>query len=265
MRIVSVAESDDGTKKFLIELDDGKKIESVAIFHKQTICACVSSQVGCAMKCSFCATGKMGFHRNLSCDEIVGQLDLIEENLGQKVTNIVFMGMGEPLMNYDNVVSAVKKMNERLSWKKITVSTVGLPDRIVQLGKDAKCRLALSLHAASDELRTKLVPSNMGIKNIVSACLDFPATKHNPVMVEYILIKNINDDPAGLIAFLKQLPHVMVNLIPYNPVGEFSRPSDEEVLQFKQALIDAGFKTIVRTQKGVDSNAACGMLATKDL
>jgi len=114
----------------------------------------------------------------------------------------------------------------------------------------------VSLHAAEDGLRSRLVPSNKGVQAILDACLAFPATKHNPIMIEYILIKDVNDNPASLIEFLKKLPHVMVNLIPCNPVGEFERPCEEEVLRFKQALIDAGFKTIVRTQKGVDSSAA---------
>jgi len=262
MRIVNAIESEDGTKKFLVELDDKKHIECVVIFHKRTVCACVSSQVGCAMNCSFCATGKMGFARSLSADEIVGQLDLMEEDICRKITNVVFMGMGEPLANFDAVVDAISKMNGRgLSWKKITVSTVGLPEKIIELGKRTKCRLAVSLHAANDSLRSNLVPSNRGIDGILRACLEFPANKHNPIMIEYILIKGVNDSPDELAELLKRLPFVMVNLIPCNPVGSFERPSDDAVLAFKQHLIDAGFKTIVRTQKGVDSSAACGMLA----
>jgi len=268
MKLINDVESPDGTRKFLVELDDKNKIECVAIFHKRTICACVSSQVGCAMNCSFCATGKMGFKRNLSSEEIIGQLDLIEKEINQKITNIVFMGMGEPLNNYENVIESIKKMNERgFSWKKITVSTVGIPDKIVQLGKDIKCRLAISLHAPNDELRSKLVPANkvFSIQDIINACKQFPANKHNPIMIEYVLIKDVNDHCAReLCDLLKELPYVMVNLIPCNP-GQFLPPSDEIIEVFKKTLTDAGYKTIIRTQKGVDSDAACGMLATKDL
>jgi 23S rRNA (adenine2503-C2)-methyltransferase len=268
MKLINDIESSDGTRKFLVELDDKNKIECVAIFHKRTICACVSSQVGCAMNCSFCATGKMGFKRNLSSDEILSQLDLIEEKINQKITNVVFMGMGEPLNNYESVIESIKKMNERgFSWKKITVSTVGIPDKIVQLGKDSKCRLAISLHAPNDILRSKLVPANKAysISEVINACKQFSTNSHNPIMIEYVLIKDVNDNCAEeLCDLLKALPYVMVNLIPCNP-GEFLPPSEATIEAFKKVLVDAGYKTIIRTQKGIDSSAACGMLATKDL
>src|SRR3972149_5360049 len=151
MRIASEVKAADGTRKFLIELADGKRVESVLIHHKRTLCACISSQVGCAMKCSFCATGMMGFTRHLSKDEIVGQLSLMQSVSEQKITNIVFMGMGEPLHNYDNVVGAVNEFRKQgMSWQKITVSTVGLPDKIRQLGKDTRRDLDLSLYDTAD-------------------------------------------------------------------------------------------------------------------
>jgi len=271
MRVVHEIVSVDGTRKFLIELDDKLRIESVLIPHKRTMCACISSQVGCAMKCSFCATGKMGFTRNLTTEEIVGQLDLMKERATEQITNVVFMGMGEPLKNYDNVVSAVAKINESFSWHKITVSTVGIPDKIVSLGNDAKCRLALSLHAPNDELRSELVPVNNAfqIDDLISACLKYPATKHDPVMIEYVLLARVNDEvhhAEELATVLHRLPHVMVSLIPYNPINSvYNRPDHDRVLKFKQILIDAGIKTIIRTTKGMDSNAACGMLSTVTL
>jgi len=176
MKIASEVKAQDGTRKFLIELDDSKRIEAVLIHHRRTLCACLSSQVGCAMKCTFCATGKMGFTRNLKSDEIVGQLDLMQSVSEQKITNVVFMGMGEPLHNYKEVVVAVNEFRRRqMGWQKITVSTVGLPDKIRMLGKDTQCMLALSLHAPNDELRSKLVPLNnrFPIQDILDACKEY--------------------------------------------------------------------------------------------
>ena len=271
MHIASELKSSDGTRKFLIELADGKKVESVLIHHKRTLCACISSQVGCAMKCSFCATGLMGFTRNLSAEEIVGQLSLMQSVSEQKITNIVFMGMGEPLHNYDNVVKAVNEFRKQgFSWQKITVSTVGLPDKIRQLGKDTQCQLALSLHAPNDELRSKIVPLNnrFPIKEVLDACREFPFSKHGPLMIEYVLLAGVNDNlehAKELAELLKDFKHVVINLIPYNIVEgiSFARPSLEISLAFKKALIEAGYKTIIRTTKGLDASAACGMLSTK--
>ncbi len=273
MRIANEIKASDGTRKFLIELVDGKKVESVLIHHKRTLCACISSQVGCAMKCSFCATGLMGFTRNLSKDEIVGQLSLMQSVSEQKITNIVFMGMGEPLHNYDDVVGAVNEFRKQgMSWQKITVSTVGLPDKIRQLGKDTQCQLALSLHAPNDELRSRIVPINSRypIKEVLDACREFPFSKRGPLMVEYVLLAGVNDElehAKELAVLLKGFKHVVINLIPYNPVVgiSFIRPSEETAKAFKQSLIDSGYKTIIRTTKGLDSNAACGMLSTKKI
>ncbi len=271
MKIASEVKSTDGTRKFLIELADGKKVESVLIPHKRTLCACISSQVGCAMKCAFCATGMMGFSRHLSTEEIVGQLSLMQSVSEQKITNIVFMGMGEPLHNYDNVLGAVNEFRKQAySWQKITVSTVGIPEKIRQLGKDTKCQLALSLHAPNDELRSKIVPLNAkySIREVLDACKAFPFSKRGPLMIEYVLLAGINDKiehAKELAELLRPFRHVVINLIQYNPVAgiSFARPSDNAAKAFKQALIDAGYKTIIRTTKGLDANAACGMLSTK--
>jgi len=272
MKIANEVVAADKTRKFLIELADGKKVESVLIPHKRTLCACISSQVGCAMKCSFCATGMMGFSRNLTADEIVGQLKLMQSVSEQKITNVVFMGMGEPLHNYEATVEAVRRIHDEfaLSWQKITVSTVGIPDKIRALGKDAKCKLALSLHAPNDELRSRIVPLNSRykIQEVLDACKEFPLTKKNPLMIEYVLIAGVNDsieNAKELAVLLKQIPHIVINLIQYNPVAgiSFIRPTKETAETFKQTLISAGFKTIIRTTKGLDANAACGMLTTK--
>lgn len=270
MRIANEVRSADGTRKFLIELDDGLKVESVLIVHKRTLCACVSTQVGCAMNCAFCATGKMGFSRNLSAEEILGQLSLMQSVTEQKITNIVFMGMGEPLLNYDNVVKAVNELRKQsYSWQKITVSTVGIPDKIRQLGKDTQCQLAISLHAPNDDIRNRLVPINkrFPIEEVLDACKEFPFSKHGPLMIEYILIDGVNDKlehAKELAELLRPFKHIVINLIMCNPVV-FSPPSQETAKAFKQCLIDAGYKTIIRTRKGVDIDAACGMLIAKSI
>ncbi len=273
MHISSEVKSTDGTRKFLIELADGKKVESVLIPHKRTLCACISSQVGCAMKCSFCATGLMGFTRHLTTEEIVGQLSLMQSVSEQKISNIVFMGMGEPLHNYDNVLGAVNEFRKQAySWQKITVSTVGIPDKIRQLGKDTQCQFALSLHAPNDELRSKIVPLNSRypIKEVIDACKDFPFTKRGPLMIEYVLLAGVNDKlehAKEMAELLRPFKHIIINLIQYNPVDgiSFTRPSEDTAKAFKQTLIEAGYKTIIRTTKGIDKNAACGMLSTKPL
>jgi len=271
MHIASKVVAPDGTQKFLFKLDDGRFVEGVLIFHKRTVCACISSQVGCAMKCSFCATGKMGFTRHLSAGEIVEQFDLM--NAEHEITNVVFMGMGEPLHNYDNVVAAVNALRQKgLSWRKITVSTVGLPDKIRQLSKDTQCMLALSLHAPNDELRESIVPTGMRykIEDLLDACKTHP-TKHNaPLMIEYVLLAGINDKQEHareLTERLRDLPNVMINLIPFNAVEgiDYERPSEESAESFKKVLVDAGYKTIIRTTKGLEAKAACGMLAITKL
>lgn len=271
MKVAHRAIAKDGTEKYLVELSDGKRVECVLIKHKRTVCACLSSQVGCAMKCAFCATGRMGFTRNLTADEIVGQFDLMERESGVKITNVVFMGMGEPLHNYDNVVAAIRALQKKgLSWQKITVSTVGLPEKIRQLGRDVQCKLALSLHAPIDELRSGLVPVNARypLRDVLAACLDFPLRKKSELMIEYVLLAGVNDSDEHtreLIALLRQIPFVVVNLIPYNPVEGigFARPSLESAEAMKATLIKAGFKTFIRTTKGIDASAACGMLSVK--
>lgn len=271
MDVASKTTAPDGTQKFLFKLDDGKFVEGVLIFHKRTVSACISSQVGCAMKCSFCATGKMGFTRNLSTKEIVGQFNLM--NKEAVITNVVFMGMGEPLMNADAVIGAVNEFRKKgLSWRKITVSTVGIPDKIRQLSKSTQCMLAVSLHAPNDELRQQIVPTGQRytIGDILSAVKEHP-TRHNaPIMIEYVLLDGVNNKPEHakqLADVLRELPHVAINLIPFNPVDgiAFNRPREEAKKQFKQLLIDAGYKTIIRTTKGLGAKAACGMLATVNL
>ena len=271
MNITSKLTSSDGTSKFLIELDDGQQIESVLLFHKRTITACISSQAGCAMNCSFCATGKMGFVRNLADEEILNQLTLMQSKYDKKITNIVFMGMGEPLHNYENVISAVNQMRKNAwSWEKITISTVGIPNKIKLLGKDTQCKLAVSLHAPNDLLRNQIIPLNKqyNIADILSACNEFPLSKRNPLMIEYILMKDFNDraeHAVELCRLLSNTKHITINLIPYNPIPSlcYQRPDEKTAFAFKQQLIDAGYKTIVRTTKGLETSAACGMLATK--
>lgn len=269
MNIARHVVAKDGTRKFLLRLGDGKFIESVLIFHKNTVCACISSQVGCALKCTFCATGKMGFTRNLTAEEVVGQFDLMQNAIDEPITNIVFMGMGEPLMNYENVVAAVNEFRRRgMSWRKITVSTVGLPDKIRRLSQDTQCLLALSLHAPNDVLRSSLVPVNTRypIRELIDACAQHPVKHNLPLMIEYVMLKDVNDQlvhAKELARVLQPLEHVMINLIPYNDTGDYERPDSGTLQAFKQCLVDREYKTIIRTTKGQDSSAACGMLAVK--
>lgn len=216
MKLINAFDSPDLTKKFVFELEDGFRIESVLIFHKRTVCACLSTQVGCPVGCKFCATGRMGFHRNLTVDEIVGQFNVM--NNFKQITNIVFMGMGEPLLNFDNVVEAINYFRSlEVSWRKITVSTVGIPDRIKELAKKVQCKLTLSLHAPDDALRSELVPINSRflIKEFVSALKYVPIRKKNPLVVACTLIKGVNDfvsHAEKLVSLPKQLSFVDVNL-----------------------------------------------------
>lgn len=264
MRVVRLHEAEDGTKKFLIALDAGLLIESVLIFHKRTVCACISTQVGCAMNCSFCATGRMGFSRNLSTEEILKQIDFMQ--IHGDITNIVFMGMGEPLMNIDNVINSIRLLKESsFSWKKITVSTVGLKN--ISRLMEEKCRIALSLHAPNNKLRSSLVPANkiFSLDNILKELSEFGFSKQNPLMIEYVMLKDVNDSISHadeLVNLLTAFRHVLINLIPYNQIDGFKYRCSayEDMVAFKDRLLEAGLKTIIRTTKGLDSAAACGML-----
>ncbi|MCR4284044.1 MAG: 23S rRNA (adenine(2503)-C(2))-methyltransferase RlmN [Parcubacteria group bacterium] len=274
-----VVESDDDVLKAIITLDDGLKIESVLMRHmggRSTVC--VSSQVGCPMKCGFCATGAMGLIRNLTEDEIVGQVLFFARYLKShgedKVTNVVFMGMGEPFLNYDNVLSAVRTLNEKdglnIGARKISISTSGVIEGINKLAEEnLQVNLAISLHAPYDELRLKLMPVNIKypLKEVLSAVDSYINKTSRQVMFEYIMLKGINDskEDAERLARLMKKPLHFVNLIVYNPTGkEGMEPSSHNsVRKFKEILEKAGIPVSERYRFGGEIKAACGQLATE--
>jgi len=275
-----VAGLDEGVLKALITLDDGLKIESVLMSHeggRSTVC--VSSQVGCSMKCDFCATGAMGFTRNLTSDEIVGQVLFFAHYLnahgGERVTNVVFMGMGEPFLNYDNVLFAVRALNDKdglnIGARKISISTSGVIEGIKRLTKEGlQVNLAISLHAPYDELRSKLMPVNIKypLKEVLSAVDDYINKTSRQVMFEYIMLKGVNDskEDAERLAKLMSKPLYFVNLITYNPTGKegMSPSSHNAVRKFKEVLEKAGVPVSQRYHFGGEINAACGQLATEN-
>lgn len=279
--VVYDATSTDGTRKWLLQLDDGNRIETVYIPEDDRGTLCVSSQVGCALDCSFCSTGRRGFNRNLSTAEIISQVWLAthlideEKKPGRKVTNVVLMGMGEPLLNFDNVVRAVRLMMDDfaygLSKRRVTVSTAGVVPAIDRLGDVLDMRLAVSLHAPDDELRNSLVPLNRKypLTELMAACRRFIEKQNarSRITFEYVLLDGVNDTDQHareLIKLVKGIPTLM-NLIPFNPfAGSGYKTSPvKRVERFNKILADAGITTVVRRTRGDDIDAACGQLVGK--
>ncbi len=266
--------SNDGAVKFLFRLEDGQLIESVFIpeDHRDTIC--ISSQAGCAVGCTFCMTAKMGFRRNLRAGEIVGQILAVmtEGYLKQNGFNVVFMGMGEPLYNYKNVLSSFRLMTDPsgmgLSHRKITVSTAGVVPMLRKLARETKLpNLAISLNAVSDNVRDKIMPINRkwSLRELLETCRQLPLEPRRRITFEYVLLKGETDseeDARGLAKLLRNLP-AKVNLIPYNPnpgLG-YERPEPGTVEMFSELLGKSGISAFVRRTRGVDIAAACGQLA----
>jgi 23S rRNA (adenine2503-C2)-methyltransferase len=277
--IAEVEQSKDGTVKYGFRLSDINYIESVLIPEDERNTLCVSSQVGCAMGCEFCLTGAIGFRRNLTPGEIVGQVVKVRDRLCETyhsrapLSNLVFMGMGEPLANFDNLVIALDILTEQrgldFSDRRITVSTCGLVPKIEDLGKKTKVNLAISLHSVDDTIRSKLMPINKlyPVAALLEACRNFPLPKRKRIMFEYILIKDLNDsesDAEMLAEKLKGIP-CKINLLPYNEAKglPFKRPADEKIERFQQKLWEAGYTVFVRSSRGSDISAACGQLAGK--
>jgi len=278
--------SKDGTRKWLLKLPDGNHIEAVFIPEDGRGTLCVSSQVGCALDCSFCSTGRQGFNRNLTTGEIISQVWLAaqllvdekpddEKKTGRKITNVVMMGMGEPLLNFDNVVRAVRIMMDDfaygLSKRRVTVSTAGVIPAMDRLGDTLDMRLAVSLHATNDELRNELVPVNKKypLKELMAACHRFIEKQNarSRITFEYVMLDGINDKPEHareLIKLLKDIPTLM-NLIPFNPFegSGYRTSSRNAVMRFSEILHKAGMTTVVRKTRGDDIDAACGQLAGK--
>jgi 23S rRNA (adenine2503-C2)-methyltransferase len=269
--------SADGTHKWLLGMDGGNAIEAVFIPDKGRGTLCVSSQVGCGLNCSFCSTGTQGFNRNLSAAEIIGQVWVAAKHLGnvphhqRKLTNVVMMGMGEPLLNFDNVVTAMSIMRDDLGLglanKRVTLSTAGLVPMIDKLAEASDVSLAVSLHAPNDELRTQLVPLNKKypIAELMAACARYAdRKKRESITFEYTMMKGVNDLPEHarpLSKLMRRLP-AKVNLIPFNPFtgSSYERSNPDDIRTFQKILLDANVLTTVRRTRGDDIDAACGQL-----
>lgn len=280
LNIDALQHSADGTVKSRFKTFDRHLVEGVLIPTETRNTACVSSQVGCSLSCKFCATGYMDRKRNLDFDEIYDEVALLnqqcEEIYGKKLSNIVFMGMGEPLLNYKNVMRAIERISAPdglgMSPRRITVSTAGVAKMIRQLGDDkVKFKLALSLHAANDAKRNEIMPINESnnIKALIDALNHFYKETKNEITLEYILFKNFNDslkDADELIKIYRQVPADLVNLIEYNPIdaASFSKPDEKVVDQFMAYLEKNKVNARLRRSRGKDIDAACGQLANKN-
>ena len=266
--------SSDGTIKYLIEYPDGECVETVLMRfdNRANLTACVSSQVGCAVNCSFCATGQRGFIRNLTYQEIVEQVLTIQRDTGLKVTNIVFMGQGEPLLNLDNVLKALEIFNNdfQIGARRITISTSGIVPQIKKLAAlELQSTLAISLHASNHAVREKIMPieKKYPINELMNALKEYVDKTGRRITVEYILIKDLNCtlESAKELAHLLQNIKCNINLIPYNPVTktDYQKPSNNEIMKFKYLLEHSGKKVTVRLERGADIDAACGQLSGK--
>ncbi len=277
--IISRKLSTDGTAKLALRLADGEVVECVLLPERDHFTLCVSTQVGCAMGCRFCLTGRMGFRRNLETAEIVAQVLLARRFMQEAgfedrpLRNIVFMGMGEPLANYRALVTALKILTHpkgfHFARKRTTVSTVGLVPQMWALAEEFPVALAISLHAPDNELREKLIPATRRypIEDILAACREYPLRRGARITVEYVLLRGVNDHPwqaRKLAEILRGIP-VKVNLIPFNPHPElpFKRPSEEYIRRFQEILLSEGYVATVRKSKGLDIGAACGQLRSE--
>jgi 23S rRNA (adenine2503-C2)-methyltransferase len=271
-----IEQAGDGTKKFLFQLEDRNRIESVLIPDRSRLTLCVSTQVGCAFGCRFCLTGKMGWKRDLTISEILNQILAARETLKERasITNIVLMGMGEPLANYSNTLRAIELMTNpdafKFSSRRVTLSTVGLVPELERLSKEKiSFRLAISLNAADDETRSHLMPINRRypLRKLLEACRHFPLRPRTRITFEYVLVENINDSPQDaekLLKILRGIPS-KINLIPLNeaPGIPFKTPSEKKLREFQEILMKGNLTAIVRASKGAEISAACGQLQGK--
>ncbi len=273
LREVKKQLSSDGTEKFLFELEDSHRIESVLIPEEDRLTLCISTQVGCGMECAFCLTGKGGLARNLKSSEIVNQVLHVQKGLleGKAITNIVIMGMGEPLSNYNNVVKAIEILRHPLGpaigARRITLSTAGLVPGIRKLGEsNLNVNLAISLNASTDEQRSQIMPVNKKypLKKLIEACREFPLRKGRMLSFEYVLLDGVNDSPEDarrVSTLLKGIP-CKINLIPFNefPGAAYKRPTEKSVLRFQEILTNKNYSVFIRKPRGRDILAACGQL-----
>lgn len=278
--IKSEQKSEDGTRKWLIQIDGGNSVETVFIPENDRGTLCISSQVGCPLECKFCSTGQQGFNRNLSTSEIIGQVWAANKALGyfegdkRIITNIVFMGMGEPLLNYDNVLKAINLLTDDLGFglarRRVTVSTSGIIPEIDRLKEDTNVSLAISLHASNNELRNDIVPINRSypMRDLLNACKRFTQARDNePITIEYVMLKNVNDsveDAHDLVECLRDIPS-KVNLIPFNtfPGTNYDCSEIKTINAFRDVLVNSDIITITRKTRGDDIDAACGQLVGK--
>jgi len=280
-KVLNTQVSKDGTVKFLFALDNQDTIETVYIPEDERGTVCLSSQVGCPLKCAFCHTGSQGFKRNLTVAEILGQLMAVKDYLDdfrdlklRRVTNVVMMGMGEPLLNYDNVRAAIRIIEDpdglTVSKRKITLSTAGIAPMIKKCGEDLGVNLALSLHAVTNEKRSQIMPINLKypLEEVLQACRDYPVSKNSRrITFEYIMLKDFNDtceDARTLVRLLKGIP-AKINLIPFNawPSCKYQPPTAKKIDEFADILMKAGYASPIRTPRGQDILAACGQLRSE--
>ena len=275
-KILKKQESSDGTKKYLFDVLDGNAIETVLMEYHHGKTICVSSQIGCKMGCRFCASTGIKFVRSLSCGEIVEQILAVEQDIGDKVSNIVFMGIGEPFDNYENVIKAIKIINNQkglnIGARHISISTSGLVPMIYKFAdEELQCTLSISLHATTDEKRSKMMPINnrYNIKELMEACRYYINKTNKRISFEYALAKDNNDnleDAKELVKLLKgMLCHV--NLIPINKIenGEYVKSTNENIIKFRDYLNEKGIVATIRRELGSDIDAACGQLRRKNL
>ena len=274
--ILKKQESSDGTKKYLFDVLDGNAIETVLMQYHHGKTICVSSQIGCKMGCKFCASTGIQFVRSLSCGEIVEQILAVEQDIGDKISNIVFMGIGEPFDNYDNVMKAIKIINNQkglnIGARHISISTSGLVPMIYKFAdEELQCTLSISLHATNDEKRSSMMPVNnrYNIKELMEACKYYISKTNKRISFEYALAKDNNDnldDAKELVKLLKGLL-CHVNLIPINKIenGKYTKSSNENIIKFRDYLNEKGIVATIRRELGSDIDAACGQLRRKNL
>jgi 23S rRNA (adenine2503-C2)-methyltransferase len=283
-QIVTIQTSQDGTRKWVLQLDNENCVEMVFIPEDDRGTLCVSSQIGCALDCRFCATAQQGFNRNLSVAEITGQLWLAEhtlrtegyqmENQKRAISNVVMMGMGEPLINFNNVIKAMHLMMDDfgygISWRRVTLSTVGIVPAIIRLKDECPVNLAVSLHASNDALRNQLIPINKKypLAKLLAACREYGKIEpHRRITFEYVMLKGVNDSPSDARALIKLLQGIptKINLIPFNPFlhTRYQCTPPEAIDRFRDILLQAGLMTVTRKTRGGDIDAACGQLAGK--
>lgn len=272
--VENIETSKDGSRKYLFKLEDRKTIESVLIPERDHYTLCISTQVGCAQNCRFCLTARGGFQRNLTKAEIVSQVRDVKNDLqdSMPLSNLVFMGMGEPLANYKNLVDAIAVITDNslglgFAGRRVTVSTAGLASRLADLGRDTRVNLAVSLNATDNATRSRLMPVNrkFPIEELLKACEHFPLRGGRRITFEYVLLKDVNDtdkDAKRLARLLRPIKS-KINLIPFNsyPGCQYQRPDENTILRFQKILTDKNYTVMIRQSKGQDISAACGQLA----